>query len=969
MFTRVPSDYKSDRRRPLTLILIAVAAVYLFLTALGTLWTDYLWFESIGFEEVWRRRNGLALLLGAAGIAVAFLVLWFSLKLVDRMSPRWAPFDLTEDEELIERFREWVEPRVRQVRFWLTGGLAVLLGLTVSTWRDEVFLFINAQEFGAADPFFDMDVGFYMFRLPLLGTITDWVFNLLVLTTVVIAVAHYFNGGLRFNGRRFTATRPTKTHISVMFALIALVRAVVYRLDMYELLFSDRVSEQFFGPGFTDITARLPAYRLLILVAVMAAVLFIVNIFRPGWSLALVAVGSWLVVAIAAAAIYPAVVQRFQVNPQPFEREAPYIEHSLDFTRAAWGLDQVEVRGFSAAEDLEATDIEANRLTIDNLRIWDPSVLPRTYQNFQELRNYYTLGVVDTDRYLSEGTPTQVMLAVRELEEIELPRDDWLNQRLLYTHGFGAVVNEANVVADDGQPRFLLSDVPPQAVVPDFELTEPRVYFGETYQEGRPIIVKTGTEPQEVDFPLADEGTAYNEYAGDAGVVLDSIWKRIAFAFRYRDLNLLISGEIRPDSRVLVERNVGHILEDVAPFLKIDTDPYPVILKGEILWVLDLYTTSSWYPYSQPLTAAATGRLARSSELRTGINYMRNSVKAVVDANDGDVTFFLVDPDDPLARAWSETFPGLFSPVSDLPEGLDSHLRYPQDLFRVQSQLYLEYHVTDANELFSGNDAWSLPADPATINRAPGSQGAQVLEGDVIDPSTGQVAQYRAEILPYYLLTELPGEQELSYLLLQPFTPDNRRNMSSFLVADSSPGRYGRLVDFRMPQGDFVDGTEQVGQRIDQDADISEQFTLWDNQGSTVIKGDLLVVPIEDSLLYIQPIFLEAEGGGIPEFRRVIVVYGDQVEWAETLDLALEQVFGEGTGGESPVEPTPTTPGGETVGELLEEAAAAFQQADAALTAGDLAEYQRWVEEAQRLIDEAQAALEGAVEARAGASG
>jgi len=969
MFTRVPSDYRSDRRRPITLILIGVAAVYLILTALGTLWTDYLWLRSIGFQGVWQRRLGLSILLGALGIAVAFVVLWVSLRLVDRMSPRWAPFDLTEEEELIERFREWVEPRIRQVRFWLTGGLAVLLGLTVASWRDDVFLFINAQEFGTVDPIFSLDIGFYIFRLPLLGTIADWVFNLLLLATVVVVIGHYFNGGVRFNGRRVSATRRAKTHISIMLALIALVRAVVYRLDMYELLLSDRASDQFFGPGFTDIMARLPAYRLLILVAVMAAVLFIVNIFRPGWTLALVAVGSWLVVAIAAAAIYPAIIQRLQVTPQPLEREGPYIEHSLEFTRAAWGLDQVEVRGFSAAEDLEAPDIDANRLTIDNLRIWDPSVLPRTYQNFQELRTYYTLSVVDTDRYLNEGIPTQVMMAVRELEEVNLPREDWLNQRLLYTHGFGAVVNVANVVADDGQPTFLLRDVPPQAAVEDFELEEPRVYFGETYEEGRPVFVKTGEEPQEVDFPLADEGTAYNEYDGGAGVELNSIWKRIAFAFRYRDLNLLISGEVRPDSRVLVERNVGHIVESVAPFLELDTDPYPVIDDGKILWVLDLYTTSSWYPYSQPLTPGASGplgRLSRASELDSGVNYMRNSVKAVVDAYDGHVTMYLVDPDDPIAQAWNQTYPELFTPFSEMPESVVEHLRYPQDLFRVQGQLYLEYHVTEANELFSGNDAWSLPADPATINRDPASPGAQLLFGDGREATTGQL-QYRAEILPYYLLTKLPGEEDLSYLLLQPFTPRERRNMSAFLVADSTPGRYGRLIDFRMPQGELVDGTEQIGQRIDQDAEISEQFTLWDNQGSRVIKGDLLVVPIEDSLLYIMPIFLEAQGGGIPEFRRVVLVYGEQVEWAETLDGALELVFGEGTGGgpDEPAEPSEPTPDGETVAQLLEQAAAAFAAADQALTEGNLAEYQRLVEEAERLIEEAQDILEGSVEARA----
>jgi uncharacterized membrane protein (UPF0182 family) len=358
------------------------------------------------------------------------------------------------------------------------------------------------------------------------------------------------------------------------------------------------------------------------------------------------------------------------------------------------------------------------------------------------------------------------------------------------------------------------------------------------------------------------------------------------------------------------------------------------------------------------------GRLDRTTDLEPGVNYMRNSVKAVVDAHDGHVTFYLVDSADPVAQAWSRAYPGLFTDGSEMPQTLVEHLRYPQDLFRLQGQLYLEYHVTDPNELFSGNDAWSLPADPATISRDPASLGADLLIGDRFDPTTNNYT-YRAQVLPSYLLTRLPGEDDLSYLLLQPFTPRDRRNMSAFLVADSTPGRYGRLVDFRMPQGELVDGTEQVGQRIDQDAEISEQFTLWDNQGSRVIKGDMLVVPIEDSIVYIQPIFLEAEGGGIPEFRRVIVVYGEQVEWAETLDGALELVFGDGVGAEpsEPSEPSEPGPGGDDVAALLEQAAAAFAAADQALTQGDLAEYQRLIDEAERLVEEAQALLEDPVEA------
>ena len=968
MFTRVPSNFRSSRRRrPLTIILIVGVLIYLALTALGTLWTDYLWFESVGYEDIWLQRWGLTILLGASGLALSFLVLWLGLEFVDRLSPRWAPFDLSEEEELVERFREWIEPRIKQVRLLLTVGLSLILGLSVATWRDQVFLFMNGQSFGVSDPIFGRDIGFYLFTLPLWETALDWLFNLLLLSTLIIIVAHYFNGGIRYAGRRLTTIRGAKIHISVMFALIALVRAGVYRLDMFELTLSDR-AQGFFGPGFTDVTARLPAYRLLILVALVAAVLFIVNIFRRGWTLAAVAVGSWIVVAIAAGAIYPAVIERFQVAPSALEKETPYIENNLEFTRAAWGLDQVEVRAFGATEDLSAEDIEANRLTIDNLRLWNTSVLPRTYQNFQELRPYYTLGVVDTDRYETEGTPTQVMLAVRELEEVNLPRSDWQNETLFYTHGVGAVVNEANVVGSGGQPEFLLKDVPPDAAVPGLELDEPRIYFGETYEPGRPVIVKTGSAPQEIDFPLPGEGsTQKNEYAGDAGVVLSNFWKKIAFAFRYRDLNLLISPEVRADSRVLVERNIKQMLKNVAPFLHVDTDPYPVIMDGRVLWVVDLYATSNFYPYSQPLTREAVGRLTQSSTLRPGVNYMRNSVKAVIDAYDGDVTFYLFDPSDPVARAWQAAYPSLLTPADEMPDGLDAHLRYPQDLFRVQGELYLEYHVVDPTELFTGNDAWSLPADPSTIARN-SSLGQEYLFGD----QTVSGINYRAEILPYYLLTKLPGEDDLSYLLLQPFTPRDKRNMSSFLVADSTPGRYGRLIDFRMAQGELVDGTEQVGQRIEQDADIAEQLSLWRGRGSDVIKGDLLVVPIEDSLIYIQPIFLEEEGGSFPEFRRVAVVFGDQVEWDETLDGALALIFGTSDGPveppSGPVEP-PSGPDGDTVEELLNQAAAAFEAADIALKAGDLAEYQRQVDEAMRLTEKARAILVNEVEASIAALG
>ncbi len=936
MYTRAPTTI--GRRRPLTFVVLIGLAAYLTLSALGTLWTDYLWFDSMGYRVVWVRNWSWNLLLGVAGVGFAFLVFWVTLSIADRMFPRWAPFE--DDDVISERFRDWITEKSDRLKIVVPLGLGLMLGLAVPMWRDQAFLYMNRQPFNSGDPIFGLDLGFYVFELPLMATVVDWLFNLLAMATILAAVAHYVRGGLRLNGRRLSAARGTKIHLSVMMAVLALVRAISYRLDRYEILLSNNAEPGFFGPGFTDINARLPVITLLSVVAIIAAVLFIVNIFRSGWTLATMSVLGWLLISITAGAFYPALVQRFDVLPNQLPRETAFIQHNLSATRAAYMLDQIQVRPFDASPNLTIEDIENNLVTIDNLRIWNTSVLLRTYQNFQELEPYYLIGRVDTDRYLDNGVPRQVMIGIREVDEVALPRDDWQNTRLFYTHGFGAVVNQANSVQSDGQPRFLLRDLPPVASSPSLELQEPRVYFGETYQPGRPVMVKTGVAPQEIDLPLAG-GVQLNEYDGDAGVELSSFWRRLAFAFRYRDVNLLISGEIRPDTRVLVERNVRQVADTLAPFLVSDGDPYPVIHDGKIVWIVDMYTTTSHYPYAEPVTTDALDRLPASSEMPRGTNYLRNSVKMVMSAHNGDVTFYVADEDDPLIRAWLRNYPGMFRPMVDMEPGLTEHLRYPQDLFRLQGYLYLEYHVSNSGDLFTGNDAWSFPEDPSTSARAIDQRIWADLRGT---PAAGQV-------LPYYLMAELPGEEELSYLLLQPFNPRTRRNMVSFLVADSTPDRYGRLIDYRMPQGGFVDGVKQVGDRIEQDPDIAQQLSLWAASGSDVIKGDLLVVPIEGSVIYLQPIYLEESGGAFPEFRRVVVVFGERIEWADSLDGALELVFGEGQG--------PTDPGdpGSTIEQLVIEALQAFSNAETALTSGDLAGYERWIRTARRTLEEIEALL------------
>jgi hypothetical protein len=533
------------------------------------------------------------------------------------------------------------------------------------------------------------------------------------------------------------------------------------------------------------------------------------------------------------------------------------------------------------------------------------------------------------------------------------------------------VLSPANVVEADGQPRLLVRDVPPQSDV--FELEQTRVYFGESYAEDRYVIVKTGSAPQEADFPLeqsSEQSFSKYEYTGEGGIELSTVFHRLAFALRYRDLNILISGELRPDSRILVQRNIEAIVTDIAPFLAADSDPYPVLLDNRLVYVVDMYSLSNRYPYSQPWATAETDRLRVASGLPPrGPNYIRNSVKATVDAYDGTVNFYIMDESipDPVVRSWQGAYPGLFREASEMPAGLVNHLRYPQDMFTVQGEIYRRYHMTDPDDFFAGVDTWSIPQDPSSIRRTSTTR----LNGDR-PGETGTDLSAELGMLPYYLTLDLPGDDtdDLSYVLMQPFNTFSRPNMSSFLVADATPGRFGRLIDYRMPRGRVVEGPGQVGDRIEQDGEIAQQFTLWDQRGSNVVKGDLLVVPIEDSILYIQPIFLEAEDGGLPEFQRVVAVYGDRIEWATSLDDAIALALGETptTEPEGPSEPgEPEEPPTGTIEELLALATELLAQADDALRAGNLGEYQRLVNEARRLIEDAVAQLgpEPAAEATA----
>ena len=616
--------------------------------------------------------------------------------------------------------------------------------------------------------------------------------------------------------------------------------------------------------------------------------------------------------------------------PDELNKELPYVENHINYTRLAYGLDSIEEKSFEASPNLTDNDISDNAQTVDNIRLWDPTVLAETYSQLQEIRAYYALDEVDVDRYRINGELTQVMVSARELDQTNLPAVGWVNERLQYTHGYGVVFSPANDVASQGQPDFYVKGVPASTTVSELEVEQPRIYFGESAESVEYVVVNSLQD--EVDYPLSTEGqsVAYTNYSGDGGVGIGSFFRRLGFALRYSELNLLISNQLSDDSKLIMERNVVSRVKKAAPFLYTDNDPYLALIDGNLFWIIDMYTVSDKYPYAQP---ADTRRINENSGLPMNFNYLRNSVKAVVNAYDGTMNFYVVDENDPLILSYKDIFPNLFTPKSSMSSDLLDHIRYPEDLFTIQSDMYRDYHMTDPRVFYADEDPWVIPSDSSTTPRV------ATLRGEFTEIGF-------KPMLPYYLLMSLPGESDLSYLIFQPFNPENRPNMQSFLVADADPENYGQLIDFRLPKGEFVDGPSQVATRINQDPDISQIFTLLDQQGSSVIKGNLFVVPINQSILYYQPIYLQGEQNPLPEFKFVVVVFQDRIIMEESLSEALASVFG----GDFATEDVEDTEG-ESALELLEKATEAFEKAQQELQNGNLGLYQNLVEQAQQYVD------------------
>ena len=918
----------NNERRGLSFIVFLGIIGFSVARAIATFFTNYLWFESIDLTSVWFKILLTKTILVAVTSLIAFAFIFINLRLAVRATPVMDIFESFENQDPLSRFRAWTNERFLRYRLIGAVGLSLFLGAGASQLWEQVLLFLNQKSFGITDPIFNYDVSTYVFGLPLYRLFVSWGFQLVIFTSLIILLFFVATGAVQLRPGRFPdVSSGAKAHLSVLLAFIALLKAFAYRLDALELLYSPR--GKVFGASYTDVVAHLPALNLLILISLFGAILLLVNIRRRGWLLPATAISLWLAVSIIVGGLVPAAIQRFRVVPDELNKELPYVANHIDYTRLAYNLNTIEEKSFEASPNLSSSDIADNAQTVDNIRLWDPTVLAETYSQLQEIRAYYALDEVDVDRYEINGELTQVMVSARELDQTNLPAVGWVNERLQYTHGFGVVFSPANNVASQGQPDFYVKGVPATTTVSELEVKQPRIYFGESADSLEYVVVNSLQD--EVDYPLSTEGqsVAYTNYSGEGGVGIGSFFRRLGFALRYSELNLLISNQLSDDSKLIMERNIVSRVKKGAPFLYTDNDPYLALIDGQLFWIIDMYTVSDKYPYAQP---ADTRRINENSGLPMNFNYLRNSVKAVVNAYDGTLNYYVVDEEDPIIQSYVDIFPELFSSKSEMNSELLDHIRYPEDLFTVQSDMYRDYHMIDPRVFYADEDPWVIPTDSSTTPRV------ATLRGEFTEIGF-------KPMLPYYLLMNLPGETDLSYLIFQPFNPENRPNMQSFLVADADPENYGQLIDFRLPKGEFVDGPSQVATRINQDPDISQIFTLLDQQGSSVIKGNLFVVPINQSILYYQPIYLQGEQNPLPEFKFVVVVFQDRIIMEETLSDALDSIFGEGISEDSQNENDSESPL-----DLLQKASAAFDRAQEELVAGNLGKYQELIERAQSLV-------------------
>ncbi len=903
------------------IVLGLLVLVFLSSSILVNFYVNILWFREVDYLSTFLKIFGTNWGLRGIQIAVFFLFFFFNFLILKKVI--YKKFMQQASSNVIniggqEADLSFMENLSRKTINLFIGGFSLFLAVVFSVvnpeaWRHFLF-YLNGTEFGITDPILGRDAGFYVFELPFLRFVFESGLIMLVVTLVIVIAGYFLLA--RPSIRSYRIPPLAQKHLLFLVSILMFWRAWGYRLDIYRLMFSRE--GVVFGPGYVDATARIPVFNILSIALIIIGIVTILSIFLRSKKHVLFLIVGWLVVAFALTTVYPNAIQRFRVEPNELAREGEYIGNNIEFTNIGFNLHNIEEREFSFTGDLNWDVIEENYKTIENLRIWDWRPIMQTYRQLEERRPYYVFNRIDIDRYQIDGEQRQVMLAPREMDQRLLPdrAKTWVNESLRYTHGFGMAMSPVNTATPEGFPDLIIRDIPP--VYPeDIPLENPSIYFGEMENE----FVVVNNASGEFHYPAGDENIQY-DYSGEGGIPIQNSLRRLIFAIRFNSFQILLAGDINPESRLMFDRSIHQRVRKIAPFLAYDGDPYTVIHDGGIVWVQDAYTVTDMFPYSEPS--------------REGVNYIRNSVKIVIDAYQGSVDFYVVDQDDPIIQTYQKIFPDMFKSIEDFPEGLEKHFRYPEDLFSIQARMLTTYHMREPREFYNREDQWDLPQERyggSTIN-----------------------------MTPYYTLMELPGEEGLHFILMTPFTPVGRNNMIAWLSAKCDPENYGELVQYNFPKDRLVFGPMQIEAQIDQNDEISQILSLWDQHGSRVIRGNLLVLPIGDTVLYVEPVFLQSEQAEIPQLRRIIMATGERVVMEPNIEMAMASLLGERipeeleglieedilpgeelpeeeditVEDELPVYPE-TEPG--TLDELIVKAQQAYQKAQEALKEGDWANY------------------------------
>ncbi len=875
--------------------------VLILLTLFGgiSLYADWLWFTEIGFQKIFTTIWSTMLLAGLiAGLAV-FGITYFNLYICELLTKgkkipkphRSEPRIIGENH--IERPID-ADAFIKKFTVPVLLVIAVLAGFFAAGRWQTILQYIHQTPFGINDPIFSKDVSYYIFSVPFIQLLLSLGFLVIIVSVLSSAIRHYFKGAISFQRGSWAADRSTTIHLSVLLAFgFGLAALRIYFVQMPELLYS--ATGPLFGASYISIHAYLPFLKILSAISILAALAILFGSLLSKRKALTIVVSAFILyfgASVIGGFLYPLALEQIVVKPNELVKETPFIKHHIAATQKAWGLDTIEERDLGGESELTYEDIQNNPLTIKNIRLWDREPLLNTFGQIQEIRTYYDFISVDNDRYQLGEEYRQVMLSTRELNSESLPSRTFINERLTFTHGMGLTLGPVNEVTQEGLPVLWIKDLPPVSSIPSLAITRPEIYFGELSNEY--IIVKT--ESKEFNYPSGEENI-FSTYEGTGGVVLNSVSRKALLAWQLKSAKIILSNDITPESRILYFRNIYDRVRKALPFLRFDSDPYMVIADGRLKWIYDAYTTSNRYPYAQPV--------------RGGMNYMRNSVKVVIDAYDGDLQAYVAYPEDPLIQTFSKMFPGIFNDIQELPAALKGHIRYPEDLFAYQTALYRIYHMDQPQIFYNKEDQWEIPA---------------ITE---------------KEPIMRHLIMKLPGEKEEEFILMIPFTPRKKNNLASWMVARSDGEHYGKLIVYRFPKQSLVFGPQQIMNRINQDPEISKQLSLWDQGGSQVIRGNLLVIPIEESLIYVQPLYLKAKGGKIPELKRVIVAYKNKIAMEETLDEALAAIFGR-------TPPTQEVREKSVVGEenLIKQAKEHYDRAQQALRDAD---WVRYGEEIQRL--------------------